>query len=69
MRMFEAWRRTVSWSRSPDTRDTRLAFQAGARYAMSELIEHLDGSDETTVAANKLNDDIHAFATVALLDQ
>lgn len=69
MRLFSAFRQATRWSRTPDTKDTRHAFQAGARHALSELIDHLDVTDEAAAAAYRLNDEIHAFAKVALLDQ
>lgn len=68
MRVFEAWRLARLKRNYADTQEARLAFYAGARHAMSELIEHLDGTEETTQAAYRLNDEITEFAKVAMLD-
>jgi hypothetical protein len=68
MRLFEAWRHYVFSGREKKaTQDERRAFQAGARHVLSELLDHLDGSEDAATTAMRLNDEIHQFATVALL--
>lgn len=67
MRLFEAWRRALRSERVSNTDDARWAFQAGARYALNQLIDHLDESDEATKRALRLNDEIRDFAKVSLL--
>ena len=66
MRMFEAWRQHLILGRSQGGRAERLAFQAGARFALNELAEHIEPTEQSAQVANRVNDEIRDFGTVAL---
>jgi hypothetical protein len=74
MRLFSAWKSIVRGGRVSDTTQTRLAFQSGARFVLTEMLDVMEDIhddkefDAVAKVIERLNDEIRDFARVALLE-
>jgi hypothetical protein len=59
--MLEAWEENMKLRSLSDDQNARMAFAAGARFALSELTDHLDMTDEATERAMALSAEILAW--------